>query len=126
MTPDMFSQVADKSLGGIDIKWEFVSCPISAPLEIRMHGGASQWWFAATVENATLRTAKMEVSTDSGKTWKATTRNINNFFELSTLGGGTSTTTAWIRVTSETGSQVIVESVNMASGTVTTATTNYQ
>jgi expansin (peptidoglycan-binding protein) len=123
MTPDMFSQVADKSLGGINIEWDFVPCPISAPLEIRMHGGASQWWFAATVENATLRTAKMEVSADSGNTWKATTRNVNNFFELPS--GGTSTTTVWIRVTSEDGSEVVLENVNMASGTVTTATTNY-
>lgn len=67
----------------------------------------------------------MEVSTDSGRTWKNTTRNINNFFELSSTGGGTSTATAWIRVTSENGSQVVVESVNMASGAVTTATENY-
>ena len=125
MTPDMFSQIADKSLGGINIKWDFVPCPISAPLEIRMHSGASKWWFAATVENATLRTAKMEVSADSGNTWKATTRNVNNFFELSSTGGGTSTTTAWIRVTSENGSEVVIENVNMAAGTVATATTNY-
>ncbi|KAH8755936.1 RlpA-like double-psi beta-barrel-protein domain-containing protein-containing protein [Hyaloscypha finlandica] len=125
MTPDMFSQIADKSLGGINIKWDFVPCPISAPLEIRMHSGASKWWFAATVENATLRTAKMEVSADSGNTWKATTRNVNNFFELSSTGGGTSTTTAWIRVASENGSEVVIENVNMAAGTVATATTNY-
>jgi expansin (peptidoglycan-binding protein) len=125
MTPDMFSQVAAKSLGGINIEWNFVPCPITAPLEIRMHGGASQWWFAATVENAVLRTATLEVSTDSGSTWKSTTRDVNNFFKLSSSGGGTDTTTAWIRVTSENGSQVVVENVNMASGTVTTATTNY-
>jgi len=46
MAPDMFSQIADKSLGGINIEWDFVPCPISAPLETRMHSGASQWWFA--------------------------------------------------------------------------------
>lgn len=89
-----------------------------------MHGGASQYWFAATVENATLRTASLDVSTDSGSTWKPTTRNINNFFEFA-AGGGTGTKSAWIRLTSETGSQVVVKGVNMASSTVTTATSNY-
>ncbi|KAM3083290.1 hypothetical protein ACMFMG_003945 [Clarireedia jacksonii] len=124
MSPDMFSQLADKSLGEIDIQWAHVPCPITTPLQIAMHGGSSQYWFAATVENAILRTASMEVSSDSGATWKPTTRNINNFFEFPS-SGGTGTKTAWVRVTSETGSQVIVKDVDMTSKKVTTATTNY-
>ncbi|KAH7317926.1 RlpA-like double-psi beta-barrel-protein domain-containing protein-containing protein, partial [Rhexocercosporidium sp. MPI-PUGE-AT-0058] len=124
MSPDMFSQLADKSLGEIDMQWAHVACPITTPLQIRMHGGSSQYWFAATVENATLRTASLEVSTDSGATWKPTVRNINNFFEFA-KSGGTGTTTAWIRVTSETGSQVVVKDVKMISSTVSSATSNY-
>ncbi|USP74912.1 carbohydrate-binding module family 63 protein [Curvularia clavata] len=124
LSPDMFSQLADKGLGEINTQWRYVACPIADPLEIRMHGGASQWWFAATVINATLHTAKLEVSSDSGKTWKATTRNINNFFTLPG-NGGTNTKTAWVRVTSDTGSQVVIEDVDMTSNKYTKATTNY-
>lgn len=120
----MFSQLANKNLGEIDIQWAHIACPISSSLQIRMHGGSSQYWFAATVENATLRTASMEVSFDSGVTWKPTTRNINNFFEFA-AGGGTGTSTAWVRVTSETGSQVVVKDVSMISSKVTTAASNY-
>ncbi|KAK8009765.1 hypothetical protein PG989_000698 [Apiospora arundinis] len=47
-----------------------------------MHGGASQYWFAATVENAVYPTAKMEVSSDQGAAWKSTTRDVSNFFKL--------------------------------------------
>ncbi|CZT43679.1 uncharacterized protein RSE6_03750 [Rhynchosporium secalis] len=123
MSPDMFSLVADKSLGGINIEWAHVPCPISSPIIIRIHNGGSRYWFAATVLNATLRTSSLDVSTDSGATWKPTKRNINNFFELG--AGGTGTATAWVRVTSETGSQVIVKDVQLKSGASTSGTSNY-
>jgi expansin (peptidoglycan-binding protein) len=120
----MFSKLADKGLGEINTEWKYVACPITSPLEIRMHGGASQYWFAATVINARLHTAKLEVSGDSGSTWKPTTRNINNFFTLAG-NGGTGTKTAWVRLTSDTGSQVIVKDVDMTSNKITKATANY-
>ncbi|KAK6858316.1 hypothetical protein PG995_006015 [Apiospora arundinis] len=124
MSPNMFSQLADKSLGEIGIQWEHVPCPIASPLQVRMHGGASQYWFAATVENAVYRTAKMEVSSDQGATWKPTTRDVNNFFKLEG-NGGTGSATAWVRVTSETGSQVVLKDVQMKSETTTKAGENY-
>ncbi|KAI7486530.1 carbohydrate-binding module family 63 protein [Hortaea werneckii] len=124
MSPDMFSQLADKGLGEIDIEWEFVPCPFTDPLWIKMHGGASQYWFAATVENARRRTAKMEVSADGGETWQETVRDTNNFFTLPG-NGGTGTETALIRVTSHTGTQVEIQEVDMTSGKKTVAQDNY-
>lgn len=55
----------------------------------------------------------MEVSTDNGKTWKGTERDINNFF---VVDGVLPTTSAWVKVTSESGSQVVVENVKLESG----------
>ena len=121
----MFSQLADKSRGEIPIEWEHVPCPIESPVQIRMHGGASQYWFAATVENAVYRTAKLEVSGDGGKTWKATTRDVNNFFVLPG-NGGTGSAKAHVRLTSETGSSVVVEDVVLKSGVTTAGTANYE
>lgn len=87
-----------------------------------MHGGASKWWFSATVENARERTAKLEVSSDGGKTWQGTTFNNYNMFVLDgTLPGDTAT----VRVTSVTGSQVIVDNVVLKSEAITKASENY-
>lgn len=127
MTPATWSKLTNGySGGGVDgIEWEFVKCPIakSDPLWIHMHGGASQYWFAATVENANRRTKKMEVSTDSGKTWQVASRSGKyNMFELD---GTLSSTTAWVRVTSHVGTQVTVKNVQLASDKVIKGTSNY-
>lgn len=126
MTPDTWTKLTGNTEGGgVDgIQWQFVKCPISSPLWIHMHGGASQYWYAATVENASRRTAKMEVSTDSGKIWQTASRTGNkyNMFELK---GTLSATTAWVRVTSHVGSVVTVKDVVLASDQVTKATSNY-
>lgn len=126
MTPSTWSKLTNGDTGGgvNGIKWEWVTCPIpeTEPLWIRMHNGASQYWFAATVENARERTEKMEVSVDEGATWKSTTLANYNMHELS---GTLSSTTAWVRVTSVTGSQVIVKDVALKSSTVTKGTANY-
>ena len=87
-----------------------------------MKSGVSQYWFSAQVVNAHRRTSKMEVSIDQGKTWLSTTRQTYNFFEISSGAGAT---TAWIRVTSETGTQVVVENVSMTGDAKATATANY-
>jgi expansin (peptidoglycan-binding protein) len=125
MTPDTWSKLTNGlSAGGVDgIEWEFVKCPITSPLQIHMHKGASQYWFAATVENATRRTKALEVSVDQGKTWIKTTRNINNFFEAKDPLKGTS---AWVKLTSHTDTQVIVKDVVLKSESVTKSTTNYK
>ncbi|KAH0436651.1 extracellular cellulase [Colletotrichum camelliae] len=96
MTPDTWSKLTNGySGGGVDgIVWEWIACPLpeSSPLQVHMHKGASQYWFAATIENATLRTRSA---------------------------------TAWVRVTSINGDEVIVKDVALASGKVTKATENY-
>ncbi|EED20664.1 extracellular cellulase CelA/allergen Asp F7-like, putative [Talaromyces stipitatus ATCC 10500] len=126
MTPATWSKLTNGySGGGVDgIEWEWIACPIAqtTPLEIRMHGGASKYWFAATVENARLRTSKLEVSSDSGKTWEAAVLDNYNIW---TLSGTLPDNTAWVRVTSVNGDQVIVENVALQSGVTTKAAENY-
>ncbi|KAH6886923.1 RlpA-like double-psi beta-barrel-protein domain-containing protein-containing protein [Thelonectria olida] len=126
MTPATWSKLTNGySGGGVDgIEWQWVTCPIAktTPLQIHMHGGASKYWFAATVQNARLRTAKLEVSSDQGSTWKATRLNNYNIFALD---GTLPNDAAWVRVTSVAGDSVIVKDVALKSGQVTTATANY-
>lgn len=126
MTPDTFAKLTNGySGGGVEpIEWEWVTCPIpeTDPLVIRMHGGASKFWPAATVENARYRTTGLEFSSDSGKTWQVATLNNYNIWILDeTLPNDT----AYVRVTSINGDQVVVENVVLSSGKDTTATENY-
>jgi len=117
-----FTELASASTGIIDVSWEYVPCPVQGNLQIHMKSGVSQYWFSAQVVNAHRRTAKMEVSVDSGKTWVTATRTAYNFFEISSGVGATS---AWIRVTSHTGTQVVVKNVSQTSDARVTATANY-
>jgi expansin len=87
-----------------------------------MKSGVSQYYFSAQVVNANKRTFNMQVSTDQGKTWKSTTRQTYNFFEISS---GVGASTAWIKVTSETGTTVTVQNVPMTSDALVKAGSNY-
>ncbi|KAI4857365.1 barwin-like endoglucanase [Aureobasidium sp. EXF-8846] len=119
---DAFPKLADKSKGIIPITWDYVPCPITSPLSIHMKSGVSQYWFSAQVVNAKLRTTKLEVSIDSGKTWKTATRTTYNFFEIPS---GSGSSVAWIRVTSVNGGTVTVKSVSQTGDVRVTATANY-
>ena len=75
------------------------------------------------VVNAAKAVQSLDVSTDGGNTWRPTSRKSYNFFELG--GGGAGAPTASIRVTSTGGQQVIVNNVDLSSGSSTTASRNF-
>lgn len=120
--PNAFAALDNPSKGIIDITWDYVPCPVSGPLTIHMKSGVSQYWFSAQVVNGRRRTAKLEVSTDQGRSWKAAQRTPYNFFEISSGVGASS---AWIRVTAVGGGQVVVRDVPMRSDAVVKAGSNY-
>lgn len=74
------------------------------------------------VVNANEPVSKLEVSTNGGSTWQSTTRRDYNFFENAS-GFGTATVT--VRVTSESGSIVVVKNVSVASDSQVTASSNF-
>ena len=87
-----------------------------------MKSGVSQYWFSAQVVNAHRRTTKLEVSTNQGRSWKSAQRTTYNFFEISSGVGASS---AWIRVTSQSGSRVVVKGVPMQGNALVKAGSNY-
>ncbi|KAK0853067.1 hypothetical protein LTR91_023410 [Friedmanniomyces endolithicus] len=120
--PTAFSALASPSAGVIDVTWDYVPCPVTGPLQIHMKSGVSEYWFSAQVVNAHRRTSKMEVSTNQGASWTTATRMTYNFFEISSGIGANS---AWIRLTSQTGTMVVVKNVPMTSDAIVTAGGNY-
>lgn len=120
--PDAFAKLADPSTGVINVSWDFVPCGISSPLVLKNKEGTSKYWFSMQVMNANVGVAKLEVSTDGGATWKATTRQPYNFFENSAGFGADSVD---VKVTSVDGKTVVVKGVSIAAGSTKTAGGNF-
>jgi expansin (peptidoglycan-binding protein) len=116
-----FTQLADVSKGIIPITWSFVSCGITSPLILKNKEGTSSYWFSMQVMNANEPVAKLEVSTDGGKTWQGTTRTSYNFFEKSS---GFGKDTVDVRVTGQSGATLTVNNVGTSSGSTVTAKAN--
>lgn len=120
--PDAFAKLADPSKGIIKISWDFVPCGITTPIVLKNKSGTSKFWFSMQVMNANVGVSKLEVSTDGGATWKATTRQPYNFFENSAGFGADSVD---VKVTSVGGRSVVVKGVSVASNSLKTAGGNF-
>ncbi|KAL6160149.1 hypothetical protein ACJQWK_09460 [Exserohilum turcicum] len=117
-----FTQLADLSLGVMDVKWQIVPCGITTPFKLRNKSGTSAHWFSMQVINSNVAVKTLEVSTDGGKTWMGTVRQPYNFFEKST---GFGTDKVDVKVTSTSGQSIIVKDVSVAAGTTKDATSNF-
>jgi expansin (peptidoglycan-binding protein) len=120
--PDAFKKLADPSKGIIKVSWDFVPCGITSPIVLKNKSGTSKFWFSMQVMNANVGVSKLEVSTDGGKSWKATTRQPYNFFENSSGFGADSVD---VKVTSINGKTVVVNGVSVASNSLKTAGGNF-
>lgn len=89
---------------------------------LRNKSGTSPYWFSMQVVNAGERVAKLEVSTDGGRSWRGTQRQEYNFFEEPS---GFGTGEVDVRVTSASGKTVTVKGVRVASDAQTTASSNF-
>jgi expansin (peptidoglycan-binding protein) len=113
--PDAFAKLADPSKGIINVSWDYVPCGISSPIKLKNKSGTSKFWFSMQVMNANVGVTKLEVSTDNGATWKATTRKPYNFFENPAGFGSESVD---VRVTGVNGKMVVTKGVSVASNSI--------
>lgn len=120
--PDAFAVLADPSKGIIPVDWTIVDCPITSPIQLHNKSGVSAYWFSMQVVNANEAVASLEVSIDNGKTWKTTTRQTYNFFEISS---GTGTSSVTVKVTSTSGKTIVVDNVPISSDKSVTGTSNF-
>ncbi|KAG8168364.1 hypothetical protein KVR01_001113 [Diaporthe batatas] len=119
---DGFAKIGSIPAGRIATSYTEIPCGISSPIVLHNKSGTSAYWFSMQVVNSNMPVSKLEVSTDGGKTWQATTRTDYNFFEKSS-GFGTSTVD--VRVTSTSGSTITVSKVSVASDSKATAASNF-
>lgn len=120
--PTAFSSLALPSAGEIPITWDYITCQITTPFKLRTKTGSSQYWFAIQVYNANQAITKLEVSSDSGSTWKSCVRQTYNYW---LLASGTGSATVWVRVTAKGGKVVTTKKVPTAEEQTVTATSNF-
>ncbi|KAI0016419.1 RlpA-like double-psi beta-barrel-protein domain-containing protein-containing protein [Xylariomycetidae sp. FL0641] len=120
---DAFDILSPTSSDPLATSYTEVECAaIKSPLVLHNKSGTSAYWFSMQVVNSKVPVATLEVSTDSGQTWQATTRSDYNFFENQS-GFGTSKVD--VRVTSSAGDTVVVQDVTVESDAQTTASSNF-
>ncbi|CCF37207.1 rare lipoprotein A [Colletotrichum higginsianum] len=119
---DAFTKLGSVSDGIISTSYEFVECGITSPIKLHNKSGTSPHWFSMQVLNHNEPVSTLEVSTDGGSTWQATTRQQYNFFENPS---GFGTDSVDVRVTSESGRIVTVEGVSIAADSEHEAAANF-
>ncbi|KAI1860355.1 uncharacterized protein JN550_011507 [Neoarthrinium moseri] len=119
---DAFAVLGATSAGELATSYTPVACPITSPLVLHNKSGTSAYWFSMQVVNHSSPVASLEVSTDGGATWQATTRSDYNFFENQS---GFGKDTVDVRVTSTGGKSVVVNGVSVASDSSVTAAGNF-
>jgi expansin (peptidoglycan-binding protein) len=120
--PDAFAKLAYPSKGVIPVSWDIVPCGIKTPIVLKNKSGTSKYWFSMQVMNSNVPVSKLEVSTDGGNSWKSTTRKDYNFFENPS---GFGTDSVDVKVTSTSGSSIIVKGVSIAASSTKTAASNF-
>jgi expansin len=96
LSPSAFAKLADPAAGRVQVKWRFVTCPVSGPVRYRFKEGSSQWWTAIQVRNHHKPIRKLEAL--QGLSWVELPRQDYNYFlDSSGLGLGTLAlrATAW-------------------------------
>ncbi|KAH8909194.1 hypothetical protein BR93DRAFT_967198 [Coniochaeta sp. PMI_546] len=110
---DAFSKVGDPTAGTIKISWDVVSCGISGPIVLRNKTGSSKYWFEMQVLNCNQPVSALDVSTDGGKSWQATTRKDYNYFQKAGGGGGFGTSSVTVRITCQDGKKVVAPGIGV-------------
>lgn len=93
-----FAEIADPSLGRVDVEWTPVSCQTTGNLSFRFKEGSSQWWTAIQVRNH--RVAVASLAWQHNGAWEDIHRELYNYFVLSQ---GIGTGPHQVRITGSTG-----------------------
>ncbi len=110
-----FQQLADLSLGVVDISWRYVPCEANGTLQYAFKNGSSLYWTGILVRNSPVPVTRVEVQNASGH-WKSLSRTDYNYWlDESGFGEGPYS----IRVTDANGSVAVEEGVPSLTGSAT-------
>lgn len=98
LSREAFAKIAKPIDGRVAVKWRFVSCPVTGPIQYRFKTGSSQYWTAIQVRNHALPIKKLEYMSN-GKWVEVPRLSYNYFVQASGMGTGT----LRVRVTASNG-----------------------
>jgi expansin (peptidoglycan-binding protein) len=101
LSTSAFDKLADRALGRVQVKWRFVTCPVTGAMRYRFKEGSSQWWTGIQVRNHHKPIRKLEWL--NGLTWVEVPRQDYNYFVQSS---GMGALTLTLRITSWDGEVV--------------------
>ncbi|HLM48455.1 MAG TPA: expansin EXLX1 family cellulose-binding protein [Myxococcaceae bacterium] len=101
LSPSAFDKLADRALGRVQVKWRFVTCPVTGAMRYRFKQGSSQYWTGIQVLNHHKPIRKLEWL--NGLTWVEVPRQDYNYFVQSS---GMGPLTLTLRITSWDGEVV--------------------
>ncbi|OJH38088.1 expansin EXLX1 family cellulose-binding protein [Cystobacter ferrugineus] len=98
LSREAFAKIAKPIDGRVPVKWRFVSCPVTGPIQYRFKTGSSQYWTAIQVRNHALPVKKLEYM-NNGKWVEVSRLSYNYFVQASGMGAGS----IRVRVTASNG-----------------------
>ncbi|QRK04005.1 hypothetical protein JQX13_27380 [Archangium violaceum] len=99
LSREAFAKIANPIDGRVNVRWRYVSCPVTGPIRYRFKDGSNPWWTAIQVRNHALPIQKLEWLNPEGK-WVSVPRLSYNYFVQPTgMGSGS----IKVRVTASNG-----------------------
>ncbi len=120
LSREAFAQIANQSLGRVNITWTPVSCVIQGPLSYRMKDGSSQWWTAIQVLHHRLPIRSVEW--EHAGSWVPIRREAYNYF---VVDHGVGPQPFRLRVTASDGQQLIDSLPPVVDGAVVAGTSQF-
>jgi expansin (peptidoglycan-binding protein) len=100
LSKQVFDQMGASDLPQTAIRWRYVTCPVTGPVQYLFKEGSSAWWAAIQVRNHLLPIQKLEWQKDGA--WVELPRTSYNYFVQDNLGPGP----VRVRVTASDGQQL--------------------
>jgi len=112
LSPQAFAQIADTSLGRVDISWYITASSVSGPILYHFMEQSSQYWTAVQIRNHRYPVYSLDFLSQSGAWVHIDRTNYNYFVAPSGLGAGPYA----FRVTDIYGHILIDSSIALAPG----------
>lgn len=80
MSPAAFAKLDNPEKGRIPIRWRFVNCATSGPIEYRFKDQSSQWWTGVQILNHRTPVERFEFKSSSHDEFTKVERTMYNYF----------------------------------------------
>jgi expansin (peptidoglycan-binding protein) len=88
LSPEAFEQIAELSLGRVEISWQYIECALSGPVVFHFKDGSNEYWTAVQMRNHLHAIAALAYDTGGGDFVDVPRLDYNYFVADSGMGPG--------------------------------------